>query len=79
METQGQVLDLNLLTESDRTFLLKRPNYEYICKNNEKLLDITLQISILSKIVQTLNQDFIERMQDNISKATKNLIKMSEQ
>lgn len=78
METQGQVLDLNLLTKSDRTFLLERPNYEYICKNNQKLLDMILKISTLSEHVHKLNQKFMEKMEDNMSEATKNLIKMSE-
>ncbi|XP_012228479.1 uncharacterized protein [Linepithema humile] len=79
METQGQALDLNLLTESDRAFLLERPNYEYICRNNQKLLDMTLKISVLSEIVHKFNLKFMEKMQDNMSKAIKNLIKMSEQ
>lgn len=79
METQGQVLDLNLLTESDRAFLLERPNYEYICRNTQKLLDMTLEISTLSQIVHKFNEKFMEKIQDSMDKATKSLIKMSEE
>ena len=76
---EGQVLDINILTESERDFLLTRPNYEYICQNSQKILDATLKISTLSQHVHKLNQKFIEKMENNISTATKNVIKLSEQ
>lgn len=79
METQGQAFDINILTESDRTFLLTRPNYELICQNNQKTLDAALKISLLSQHIQKLNQKFMEKMENNISIATKNVIKLSEQ
>lgn len=78
IERQGQVLDLNILSESERTFLLKRPDYEYICKNNQKLVDVALKISTLNQLIHKLNQRFMEKMESNISKATSNVIKMSE-
>jgi len=78
MEQQGQSLDINVLSESERTFLLKRPNYEYICKNTQKLLDIALKINILNQLIRKLNQTFMETMENNISKATTKIIKMSE-
>lgn len=79
LETQGQAFDINILTESDRTFLLTRPNYELICQNNQKTLDAALKISLLSQHIQKLNQKFMEKMENNISIATKNVIKLSEQ
>ncbi|XP_072765556.1 uncharacterized protein [Anoplolepis gracilipes] len=77
VEGQGQVLDINILTESDRSFLLTRPNYEYISQNSQKTLDAVLKISILSQHVHKLNQKFIEKMETNIYTATKNVIKLS--
>lgn len=79
VEGQGQVLDINILTEAERTFVLTRPNYEHICKNGQKLLDVALKISTLTQHVHKLNRRFMERMESNISKATVNIIKMSEQ
>lgn len=79
MEAQGQVLDINVLTEAERAFVLTRPNYEHICKNSQKLLDVALKISTLSQHIHILNRKFMERMEDNISKATVNIIKISEQ
>lgn len=78
-EAQGQILDINVLTETERTFVLTRPNYEHICKNSQKLLDVALKLSTLSQHVQKLNRRFMERMESNVSKATVNIIKMSEQ
>lgn len=79
VEGQGQVLDINILTEAERAFVLTRPNYEHIFKNSQKLLDLTLKISTLSQHVHKLNRKFMERMEGNISKATVNIIKISEQ
>ncbi|EZA48884.1 hypothetical protein DMN91_005698 [Ooceraea biroi] len=78
MEEEGQTLDINILSESERTFLLKRPNYEYFCKNNQKLLDVALKISMLNQLVRKLNQRFMEKMEDNISQSTRSIIEMSE-
>ncbi|KYN35858.1 hypothetical protein ALC56_09649 [Trachymyrmex septentrionalis] len=79
LEGQGQVLDINVLTEAERAFVLTRPNYEHICKNSQKLLDVAVKISKLSQHVHKLNEKFMERMKDNISKATANVIEISEQ
>jgi len=79
MEQKGQNLDISVLSESERTFLLKRPNYEYICKNIQKLLDMALKINILNQFIRKLNRRFMETMESNISKATRKIIKMSEQ
>jgi len=76
---EGQVLDINLLTEAERNFVLTRPNYEHICRNSQKLLDMALKMSTLSQHVHKLNRRFMERMEGNISKATVNVIKISEQ
>ncbi|XP_012531070.1 uncharacterized protein LOC105833687 isoform X1 [Monomorium pharaonis] len=79
MEEQGQILDINVLTETERTFVLTRPNYEHICKNSKKLQDVALRISTLSQNVHKLNRRFMERMESNIAKATVQVIKISEQ
>ncbi|XP_011688063.1 PREDICTED: uncharacterized protein LOC105450104 [Wasmannia auropunctata] len=76
-EGQGQVLDINVLTEAERAFVLTRPNYEHICRNSQKLLDVALRISTLSQHVHKLNRRFMEKMEDNISRATVNVIKRS--
>ncbi|KYN27600.1 PREDICTED: uncharacterized protein LOC108771137 [Trachymyrmex cornetzi] len=78
-ERQGQNLDINVLTEAERAFVFTRPNYEHICKNSQKLLDVALKISKLSQHVHKLNEKFMERMKNNISKATVNVIEISEQ
>lgn len=77
-EGQEQVLDINVLTEAEKAFVLTRPNYEHICKNSQKLLDVALKISTLSQHVHKLNQKFMERMEGNILRATANIIKISE-
>ncbi|KAM0735871.1 hypothetical protein ACS0PU_009832 [Formica fusca] len=79
VEEQGQVFDINILTESDRVFLLTRPDYEHICQNSRKTLDAALKISTLSQHIHKLNKKFMEKMENNISTATKNVIKLSEQ
>ncbi|XP_071560294.1 uncharacterized protein [Temnothorax nylanderi] len=79
VEGQGQILDINVLTAAERTFVLTRPNYEHICKNSQKLLDVALKMSTLGQHVHRLNRRFMERMESNISKATVNVIKISEQ
>ncbi|XP_050453289.1 uncharacterized protein LOC126852493 [Cataglyphis hispanica] len=75
---QGQVFDINVLTESDRVFLLTCPDYEHICQNSRKTLDAALKISTLSQHIQKLNKKFMEKMENNISIVTKNVIKLSE-
>lgn len=75
----GQIFDINILTESERGFLLARPNYEHVCQNGQKILDAALKISTLSQHVHRLNQKFIEKMENNIYTATKNVIKLSEE
>lgn len=79
VEGQGQVLNINILTETERTFILTRPNYEHICKNSQKLLDMALKISMLNQHVYKLNRRFMEQIEGNIAKATANIIKISEQ
>jgi len=78
-EIQGQILDLNLLTESDRAFLRNRPNYENYWKNNRELLHMTTKISMLSERVNNATEKFMKNMQDSISRTGKKLIKISEQ
>lgn len=79
VEGQGQVHDINVLTEAERTFVLTRPNYEHICRNSQKLQDVALKISTLSHNVHKLNRRFMERMEKNVAKATADVIKLSEQ
>lgn len=75
-ESQGQLLDVNILTEFERAFIKARPNYEYICKNSQKLSDVALKISTLSQLVHKLNQRFMEKMENNISRASRDIIEM---
>lgn len=79
LEKQGQAFDISILTESDRVFLLTRPNYELICQNSQKTLDAALKISLLGQHIQKLNKKFMEKMESNISTTTKNVIKLSQQ
>lgn len=37
LENQEQLLDLNVLSEYEKTFVTARPSYQHICKNYEKL------------------------------------------
>ncbi|EFN67675.1 hypothetical protein EAG_00737 [Camponotus floridanus] len=76
---EKQAFDISILTESDRAFLLTRPNYELICQNSQKTLDAALKISLLGQHIQKLNKKLMEKMENNISTATKNVIKLSEQ
>lgn len=78
MEMEGQTLDINILSDSERAFLSKRPDYEYICKNSKKLLNVALKISMLNQLIHKLNVRFVEEMESKISKATRTLVKMSE-
>ncbi|XP_014476712.1 PREDICTED: uncharacterized protein LOC106745533 [Dinoponera quadriceps] len=79
VEKQRQLLDMNILTDSERAFVKARPNYEYICNNSRKLPDLALRISMLSQLVCKLDKRFMEKMESNISRATKKLIEMSKQ
>lgn len=78
IQAQGQTLDMTVLTESERAFLVARPNYEHICGNSQRLLDVALKISTISQLVQSLNERFVDRMENNISIATRNIIEISE-
>lgn len=77
LEEQGQIIDINALTEHERNFLLTRPNYEHICKNSQKLLDTAIKLSTLGELVNTLNTRFMKKMENNMLATTKNIIKMS--
>lgn len=78
VESQRQSLNLNILTESERAFILARPNYENICKKSQKLPEVVLKISALSKMVHKLNQEFMETIENNISRATRDIIEKLE-
>lgn len=78
LERQGQPLDTNALTESQRAFIAARPNYENICRNTQKLHDTVLKITTLNQLVCKLNQRFMEKMEDNIARTTKKVIELSE-
>lgn len=75
-ESQGQFLDIDRLTESEKAFVRMRPNYEDICKNMQKLSNVALKISILNQMVHNSHQKFTERMESNISRATRDIIQM---
>ncbi|XP_020300084.1 uncharacterized protein LOC109863861 [Pseudomyrmex gracilis] len=77
LEGQGQIIDINALTERERNFLLTRPNYEHICKNSQKLLDTAIKLSTLGELVNTMHIRFMKKMENNILATTKSIIKMS--
>ena len=78
IENQGQVIDLNVLTESERAFVMARPNFQEICKNHKKILDVTLKVSELRSIVHKLNEKFILQMEERLQKLTDKIIEISE-
>lgn len=78
IEHQGQIMDMNVLTEYERAFLIGRPDYELICRNTQKLHDMTLKISMLNQLVHKVNQRFVNCMEKNIVLSIKEIIKMSE-
>ncbi|XP_015596974.1 uncharacterized protein LOC107268571 [Cephus cinctus] len=71
----GQDLDLNVLSESERSFLLARPNYEHICSNGIKLSDVTDKVVMLNKCVHRLNNIFIQMMEDKVKDVTITIIR----
>lgn len=78
LESQGQPVDLTVLTDSEEAFVMARPNYQSICKNNKRLTEMTLKVSILNQTVYKLNQRFISQMEKRVGKITEKIMEMSE-
>ncbi|XP_031844325.1 uncharacterized protein LOC116432101 [Nomia melanderi] len=78
LESQGQPVDLTTLTDSEEAFVMARPNYQSICKNNKRLTEMTLKVSMLNHRAHKLNQRFITQMEKRLSKITKTIMEMSE-
>lgn len=78
LENDGQPLDLNLLSDSEKAFLLARPNYQNICKNANKLSETALKISMLNDMVYEVNKRFILQMEERLRKIKKRIIETSE-
>lgn len=78
IENQGQPLDLNILSESEKAFVTACPNYRRICKTNNKLTDAAVKVSALNQVVYKLNERFILQMEKRLSILTDKVIKTSE-
>ncbi|XP_033326777.1 uncharacterized protein LOC117220676 [Megalopta genalis] len=74
LESQRQPFDLTVLTDSERAFVLARPNYQNIYENNKKLREKTVKLSILNQMVYRVNQKFISRMEVGLRKITEKII-----
>ncbi|XP_076276554.1 uncharacterized protein LOC143207221 [Lasioglossum baleicum] len=78
LENEGQPVDLTALTDSEKAFVVARPNYQNIWKKNKKLRETTSKVLILNQMVYKLNQRFIFKMEKRLSKCTGKIIEMSE-
>ena len=78
LESEGQPLDVNILSDSERTFVIARPDYQNICKSNKRLSERTLRVSVLNQLTNALNQRFIFRMEKRLGKVTKKVIQTSD-
>jgi len=70
-------LDINILSETERSFLLARPSYERICKNIKTLADAAAKIVTLNRQIDNLNDKLALKVEEKLQDATRNLIKMS--
>ncbi|XP_066590486.1 uncharacterized protein [Prorops nasuta] len=73
----GPDFDLNLLSSSQKSFLLAAPNYEHIYKQNKKLLDITIKVSPLSQLIEKQKEQCISNLENRIHETTKTIIKLT--
>lgn len=78
LEARGQSVDLNVLSDAERAFVLARPNYEQICESKEKLLAVAMKVATLNQLARKLNQRFISQMEEKLYDVTKRIIKISE-
>ncbi|XP_076673677.1 uncharacterized protein LOC143371912 [Andrena cerasifolii] len=78
LESEGQPLDVNILSDSERTFVIARPDYQNICKSNKRLSERTLRVSVLNQMTNALNQRFILQMEKRLGKVTKKVIQTSD-
>ncbi|XP_014601667.1 PREDICTED: uncharacterized protein LOC106785573 [Polistes canadensis] len=77
LENLGQNLDYKALSDSERSFLLAKPNYDYIYENSQKLSNRSLKVILLNELMFKLNDKFIIRMQEKLDKITKKIIEIS--
>ena len=78
LESEGQPLDLNILPDSEKTFVIARPDYQHICKSNKRLSETTLRVSVLNRMANALNQRFIFQMEKRLGKVTEKVIRTSD-
>ncbi|XP_012269770.1 uncharacterized protein LOC105694034 [Athalia rosae] len=71
-----QDLDLSVLSENERTFLLVRPNYEHICVKANNLSTLAAEITILNDHVTHLHNRSILRAQKKLDNLTSKVMKM---
>ena len=78
LESEGQPSDMNILLDSERTFVIARPDYQHVCKSNRRLSERTLRVSVLNRMANALNQRFIFQMEKRLGKVTEKVIQTSD-
>lgn len=76
MHQREQELDLNVLSESERSFLLSRPNYEHIYEKAKKLGLMALETKLLNEHVMHLHKQHMLRAQKKLDDLTTRVIGM---
>ncbi|XP_046739726.1 uncharacterized protein LOC124407535 [Diprion similis] len=71
-----QDLDLNVLSESERTFLLVRPNYEHICEKAKKLRIMAAETRIFCNQMTHLHNQCMLRARRKLDALTTKIIDM---
>lgn len=77
-EARGQCFEVNVLSDSQRAFVLARPNYEEISQDRRKLIAVAMKVAALNRLARKLNQRFISQMEEKLYDVTKRIIKMSD-
>lgn len=70
-------LDVSILSEDERSFLLSRPSYQHICRNIKILADAAVKIATLNREIDVLNDRLTMKMEQKLLDATKSIIYMS--
>lgn len=73
-----QDVDLSALSETERNFLLVRPNYEHICEKAKKLAILASEVSIMQEHVTHLHKRCLLRAEKKLDDLTTRIINMIE-
>ncbi|XP_012285327.1 uncharacterized protein LOC105702380 [Orussus abietinus] len=76
LEHSKRFVDLSKLSDSERTWISHRPNYEQICRNSKKLVIMAVRVSILNQYITKLIHRFLLNMNQKIDNATKRIIEL---